>query len=76
MVSLSLKSNEVIAIGKYVPLAIASTASGYNGQYLRRLLRVNKLKGIKISRVWSVEARCLQAYLNTTQGTGDSRWGP
>ena len=33
----------------------AAEYSGYNEQYLRRLLRAGRLEGIKIGQVWLIE---------------------
>ncbi len=62
--------------GKYVTIQAASVISGYNTQYLRRLLRDEKLEGIKVGQVWLVELPSLQTYLSLAMSSNDLRYGP
>jgi|PlaIllAssembly_1097288.scaffolds.fasta_scaffold1604128_1 excisionase family DNA binding protein len=64
------------SIGKYVTTRNVSEATGYNPQYLRRLLRAGKITGIKIGQVWLIEFDSLQAYLKLKNNSFDKRCGP
>ena len=54
----------------------AAEYSGYNVQYLRRLLRFGELDGIKIGQVWLVRIASLDLYLERASGRDDRRLGP
>ena len=69
------KDDESIAC---ITIEQAAKLSGYNEQYIRRLMRGGKLRGIKISRIWLVGIELLTEYLSTVQSTqiDDARFGP
>ena len=50
--------------------------SGYNMQYLRRLLRDDRLNGMKLGQIWLIDKRTLEAYLEIAHQTKDKRFGP
>jgi hypothetical protein len=50
-------------MGNHVFLHVAVEYSGYNEQYLRRLLHSGKLPGVKVSRLWLVELHGLRKYV-------------
>ena len=54
----------------------AAFHSGYNVQYLRRLLRDGRLTGIKLGQTWLIDKRTFEAYLENAQQTPDKRFGP
>jgi excisionase family DNA binding protein len=54
----------------------AAEFSGYNVQYLRRLLRNGRLEGIKIGQVWLIEMASLDHYLRNGNLQRDRRCGP
>jgi hypothetical protein len=47
----------------HIPEKAACKLSGYNQQYLRRLLRQEKLGGIKVDQVWLIETLSLENHL-------------
>jgi len=49
--------------------------TGYNDQYLRRLLRAGRLDAIKIGQVWLVNLESLEAYLTSKVSSSDRRCG-
>jgi len=59
-------------------ISVKTTAfhSGYNVQYLRRMLRSGTLKGIKIGQMWLIEIDALEAYLKRLENASDRRCGP
>ena len=63
-------------INNHVTVNIAAEATGYNIQYLRRLLRSGKLEGIKIGQIWLIEMDALETYLQYVETTNDRRCGP
>ena len=65
-----------IVLEKHVPVKVASEFSGYNIQYLRRLLRSGRLEGIKIGQVWLIKLASLETYARNGQMVGDRRHGP
>ena len=54
----------------------AAFHSGYNVQYLRRLLRDGRLIGVKLGQTWLIDKRTLEAYLENSNHTKDKRFGP
>jgi excisionase family DNA binding protein len=63
-------------LGKYISIQTATEATGYNIQYLRRLLRAGKITGIKIGQVWLIEFDSMEAYLRSKTKSLDMRCGP
>jgi hypothetical protein len=49
-------------IVNHISVQAATKISGYNTQYLRRLLRAGKLEGGKVGQIWLIEMASLQAY--------------
>ena len=60
----------------HLSVLAAAKISGYNAQYLRRLLRNGKLKGDKIGQIWLIRKTSLEKYLKKTQRDNDQRFGP
>jgi excisionase family DNA binding protein len=58
---------------KYISMQAAADVTGYNIQYLRRLLRSGKLEGIKIGQIWLIEIQSLEMYLQHVENTSDRR---
>jgi len=54
----------------------AAKFSGYNAEYLRRLIRNNKIKWRKISFIYQVQQASLSEYLNKAEITVDKRYSP
>ena len=70
----TFKNSQIIQ--KHISVQAASESTGYNIQYLRRLLRSGTLEGIKIGQMWLIEMETLQAYLYLVESTPDRRFGP
>ena len=70
------QSNTGILINQYITVQAAADVTGYNIQYLRRLLRSGKLGGIKIGQMWLIESQSLETYLQRGESTSDRRCGP
>jgi hypothetical protein len=51
----------------------AARLSGYNPEYIRELLRQNKVIGRKWGLSWQVNNPSLQEYLSTEEKLGDRR---
>jgi hypothetical protein len=60
----------------YISVKTAMINYGYSDQYLRRLLRENRLEGIKIGQMWFIRINSLSDYANTSQSFNDLRYGP
>jgi hypothetical protein len=54
----------------------AAEYSGYNQQYLRRLLRLEKLSGVKLGQVWLIKMVSLESYLDHSLNSLDRRFSP
>jgi len=60
----------------YITVKTASKFSGYNEQYLRRLLREGVFETRKIGQLWLIEQSDFGKYLQEARKTSDKRFGP
>jgi len=60
----------------FIAVQKASNQSGYCGQYLRKMLRYEKIRGIKIGQLWLIECKSLLEYVEEVTITEDLRYGP
>lgn len=65
-----------VVLERHMSVKAAAKCSGYNEQYLRRLLRVGRLQGVKIGQVWLIRLASLEAHLQKSQAVQDRRFGP
>ena len=75
MIVLSQPSSPHI-LNNHISVQAAASYSGYSLQYLRRLLRNDKLEGIKIGQLWLVEKGALDVYIEQAHDATDQRFGP
>ncbi len=61
---------------KHLSVKAASEHFGYNGQYLRRLLRGGRVEGVKIGQVWLIKLASLEQHRRRGQTVKDRRHGP
>ena len=54
----------------------AAKISGYNQQYLRRLLRENILQSKRIGQLWLIDRESFMEYLHEAKRSKDRRFGP
>jgi len=59
----------------YITVQSAARYSGYNPQYIRRLLRNGKLQGVKIGQVWLIKLASLEEYFINSRSSNDRRCG-
>ena len=64
-----------ILLEKYVSVQAAVDVTGYNIQYLRRILLSGKLEGIKIGQIWLIEMQSLELFLQHVESTSGRRCG-
>ena len=72
---ISQQSHTGILINRHVTVQAAAEVTGYNNQYLRRMLRSGKLEGIKIGQIWLIDMESLETYLLHVESTTDRRCG-
>ena len=70
----NLSTEQVIV--NHISVQAATEISGYNSQYLRRLLRAGKLDGVKVGQVWLIDLGSLQTYFSCALSSDDLRCGP
>ncbi|MGD9092089.1 MAG: helix-turn-helix domain-containing protein [Anaerolineales bacterium] len=63
-------------IDNHITVQEAAEITGYNVQYLRRLLRAGKLDALKIGQIWLVNLASVQAYFSRAISSNDLRCGP
>jgi excisionase family DNA binding protein len=74
--------DKIVAEGAQTPMADwittteAAEISGYNAEYIRRLVRQGRLTAQKKGNAWWVDGKALQAYLKTAKKAADKRHGP
>jgi excisionase family DNA binding protein len=61
---------------KHLSVRAAAEYSGYNEQYLRRLLRAGRLEGMRIGQVWLIKLASLEEHLRNGRLSRDQRYGP
>ena len=54
----------------------AAALSGYNEEYIRRLIRTRKIPARRFGPMWQLRQSALLAYMRTAQGSPDKRRGP
>jgi hypothetical protein len=54
----------------------AAEISGYNAEYLRRLIRNRKIKDRKISFIYQINRKSLLGYLRKAENKTDKRYTP
>ncbi len=61
---------------EYITVRAAAEFSGYNQQYLRRLLRNGLFKTRKIGQIWLINHSDFSKYLSEAKQSKDRRFGP
>ena len=64
----------VLVLGNYISVQAAAAYSGYSEQYLRRLLRSDKLSSIKVGQLWFIEKPIFDDYIKQAENTTDRRF--
>jgi excisionase family DNA binding protein len=64
-----------LVVTNHITVQAAAEYSGYNLQYIRRLLRCGKLVGLKIGQVWLIEKAKFEGYLEKAIQATDQRLG-
>jgi excisionase family DNA binding protein len=68
--------NSTILSDKFITAQAAAEFTGYNIQYIRRILHAGKLGNIKVGQVWLIKLDSLNSYLEKIEGSKDHRFGP
>jgi hypothetical protein len=63
-------------LNNFISVSSTSRLTGYSQQYLRRLLRMGKLQGIKVGQIWLISLPSLECHLQKAQSNHDQRFGP
>ena len=61
---------------EYITVRTASEISGYNQQYLRRLLRGSTFQSKRIGQLWLIEREHFFEFMNRAYNSKDKRYGP
>ena len=64
-----------LVLNNLISVKAVAKHSGYNIQYLRRLLRAWQLSGMKISQLWLMNKSEFEAFLEKTSKSKDQRSG-
>jgi excisionase family DNA binding protein len=62
--------------GEWLTVSEAAELSGYNPEYLRRLMRDQKIKYRKFSFIYQVNRDSLLEYLKNAENKTDQRYSP
>ena len=60
----------------YLSVKTASEISGYNRQYIRRLLRSGIFRSRKVGQIWFINLGDFNNYLERAKISQDKRFGP
>ena len=60
---------------EWITSSEASRLSGYNKEYIRRLIRTNKVKAQKFGSVWQIDKASLMDYVQDSDNSSDGRRG-
>lgn len=74
-----MKSSDVVplnVLNNCVSVKAAANYSGYSLQYLRRLLRIGKLDGLKIGQVRLINKAAFETFLEKVSAISDRRFSP
>ena len=71
----TVSDGQGIITEKVLTVLAATELTGYNGQYLRRMLRQGKLDGIRVGQTWLIQMDSLLSYLKRVGETKDQRFG-
>ena len=69
-------SQKQIALDEYLTIPSAAAHSGYSEQYVRKLVRNGRVRGLQVGLTWLIEIASLERYLRAAQAADDRRWGP
>jgi len=61
---------------EYLTVKTAAMLSGYNQQYLRRLLRENRFESKRIGQLWLIDRHSFMNYIDMVNRSKDKRFGP
>lgn len=62
--------------GEWLSVSEAAEVSGYNPEYIRRLIRSGEIEARKFSIVWQVRRESLHSYIKNAQKKDDKRYTP
>ena len=65
-----------LVVERLITINAAAALTGYNPQYLRRLLRQGRLEGIKVGQQWLIDLDALEAFLAVVARSNDRWRGP
>ena len=69
--------NDQVYISRdYLSVSQASELSGYNQQYIRRLLRRGFFRTKRIGQIWLIEKSEFISYVDNARQSVDYRFGP
>ena len=63
-------------LGNYITVRTAAEMSGYNQQYLRRLLREDAFRSKRLGQLWLIDRGQFIEHLHKVMKSKDKRFGP
>jgi excisionase family DNA binding protein len=72
---ISFNSSSTIVLNNLISVKVAASYSGYSLQYIRRLLRLEQLIGLKIGQLWLIDKDSFDCYLENASQLEDLRYG-
>ena len=63
-------------MSEWITTSEAVRLSGYNAEYIRRLIRTERIEARKFATVWQISRASLLAYIDETEQSVDKRRGP
>jgi excisionase family DNA binding protein len=69
-------SSQIQVLHNHISVQVAASYSGYNAQYIRRMLRSGKIQSVKVGQMWLIDKAALDNYLRLATLSTDNRFGP
>lgn len=76
MTTLSESPRDWATMPEWITTEEAAEVSGYHVNYVRRLMRQNKLAGRKAGTMWWVDRDSLKEYLSLVESLGTKKFDP
>ena len=72
----SFNPSSPVVFNNLISVKVAASFSGYSLQYIRRLLRLGQLAGLKVGQLWLIDKESFDLYFENATRSKDQRFGP
>ena len=72
----SFNPSSPVVLNNLISVKVAGQFSGYSPQYIRRLLRLGQVDGLKVGQLWLIDKESFDLYFESATRSKDQRFGP